>query len=47
MLPNTLDYRDLPGALQHMLERRRSTVAQALPRRSFLKLTGPSGWIVS
>ncbi|MGO7018046.1 molybdopterin cofactor-binding domain-containing protein [Rhizobium leguminosarum] len=39
MLPN-MDYSELPRALQHMLERGRSTAVQALPRRSFLKLTG-------
>ncbi|WP_292492243.1 xanthine dehydrogenase family protein molybdopterin-binding subunit [Mesorhizobium sp.] len=43
MLSNTLDYRDLPRALQHMLERGQSKVARGLPRRSFLKLTGALG----
>ncbi|MDF3218049.1 xanthine dehydrogenase family protein molybdopterin-binding subunit [Mesorhizobium sp. M7A.F.Ca.CA.001.09.2.1] len=42
MFPN-MDHRELPRALQHMLERGRSTAAQALPRRSFLKLTGALG----
>ncbi|MFW8604614.1 molybdopterin cofactor-binding domain-containing protein [Rhizobium beringeri] len=45
MLPN-IDYSELPRALQHMLERGRSTPVQALPRRSFLKLTGTLGLAV-
>ncbi|WSH62812.1 xanthine dehydrogenase family protein molybdopterin-binding subunit [Rhizobium ruizarguesonis] len=45
MLPN-MDYSELPRALQHMLERGRSTPVQALPRRSFLKLTGTLGLAV-
>lgn len=45
MLPN-IDYRELPRALQHMLERGRSTPVRALPRRSFLKLTGTLGLAV-
>lgn len=45
MLPN-MDYSELPRALQHMLERGRSTAVQALPRRSFLKLTGALGLAV-
>jgi isoquinoline 1-oxidoreductase subunit beta len=42
MLPN-IDYSELPRALQHMLERGRSTTNHALARRSFLKLTGGLG----
>jgi isoquinoline 1-oxidoreductase beta subunit len=42
MLPN-IDYSELPRALQHMLERGRSTTNHALPRRNFLKLTGAFG----
>ncbi|CAN7208715.1 xanthine dehydrogenase family protein molybdopterin-binding subunit [Phyllobacterium sp. LjRoot231] len=45
MLPN-IDYSELPRALQHMLERGRSTTAQALPRRSFLKMAGGFGLAV-
>ncbi|CAH2402808.1 xanthine dehydrogenase family protein molybdopterin-binding subunit [Mesorhizobium ventifaucium] len=39
MFPN-IDHKELPRALQHIMERGRSTTAQAMPRRSFLKLTG-------
>ncbi|MER8440564.1 xanthine dehydrogenase family protein molybdopterin-binding subunit [Mesorhizobium sp. M1312] len=42
MFPN-IDHKELPRVLQHMLERGQSTAAQALPRRSFLKLTGALG----
>ncbi|UIY28470.1 molybdopterin-dependent oxidoreductase [Neorhizobium galegae] len=43
MLPN-IDYSELPRALQHMLERGRSTIAPAMPRRSFLKNDGSLGF---
>lgn len=42
MLPN-MDHKELPRALQHMLERGQPAVARVLPRRSFLKLTGALG----
>jgi isoquinoline 1-oxidoreductase beta subunit len=43
MLPNT-DYRELPRALQHLLDRDQpDEVAATLPRRSFLKLAGAGG----
>ena len=45
MLPN-IDYRELPRALQHMLERdqaAQTNPAATLPRRSFLKLAGAGG----
>lgn len=45
MLPN-LDYSELPRVLQHILERSRPKVSNALPRRSFLKLTGGLGLAV-
>ena len=42
MLPN-IDYREMPRALQHMLERDRTDATATLPRRSFLKLAGAGG----
>ncbi|CAM3762413.1 xanthine dehydrogenase family protein molybdopterin-binding subunit [Polaromonas hydrogenivorans] len=42
MLPH-IDYRELPRALQHMLERDRIDACATLPRRSFLKLAGAGG----
>lgn len=45
MFPN-MDHKELPRALQHIMERGRSTTAQAMPRRSFLKLTGALGLAV-
>ncbi|WP_287285434.1 molybdopterin cofactor-binding domain-containing protein [Mesorhizobium sp.] len=45
MFPN-MDHKELPRALQHILERGRSTTVQAMPRRSFLKLTGTLGLAV-
>ncbi|HSV36060.1 MAG TPA: xanthine dehydrogenase family protein molybdopterin-binding subunit [Ramlibacter sp.] len=41
MLP-AIDYRELPRALQHMLERDQPDEAVSLPRRSFLKMAGAS-----
>lgn len=45
MMPIAIDPRDLPRALQHMLERDQAdtTTAAALPRRSFLKMAGIGG----
>lgn len=43
MLPN-IDYSELPHALQHMMTRDRKEYLAALPRRSFLKLVGVSGF---
>ncbi len=45
MFPN-MDHKELPRALQHIMERGRSTTVQAMPRRSFLKLTGTLGLAV-
>jgi isoquinoline 1-oxidoreductase subunit beta len=42
MLRN-IEYRELPLALQHMLERDQPDQAATLPRRSFLKLVGAGG----
>jgi len=42
MLPN-VDYRDMPRALQHLLERDPNDAAPVLPRRTFLKLAGSVG----
>ncbi len=42
MLPN-VDYRDMPRALQHLLEREQNDAAPLLPRRTFLKLAGSIG----
>lgn len=42
MLPNT-DYREMPRALEYMLERDQPGEAVVLPRRSFLKMAGASG----
>ncbi|TIM12418.1 MAG: xanthine dehydrogenase family protein molybdopterin-binding subunit [Mesorhizobium sp.] len=45
MFPN-MDHEELPRALQYIMERGRSTTVQAMPRRSFLKLTGTLGLAV-
>ncbi|EJL94043.1 aerobic-type carbon monoxide dehydrogenase, large subunit CoxL/CutL-like protein [Herbaspirillum sp. CF444] len=42
MLPN-VDYRDMPRALQHLLEREQNDAAPLLRRRTFLKLAGSIG----
>ncbi|HSV53475.1 MAG TPA: xanthine dehydrogenase family protein molybdopterin-binding subunit [Burkholderiaceae bacterium] len=42
MLPN-INIRELPRALQHMLERDQPDEASTLPRRSFLKMASASG----
>eukprot|EP01137_Pigoraptor_chileana_P003934 Opistho-2@44874 len=42
MLPH-IDYREMPRALQHLLERDRADQPATLPRRSFLKLAGAGG----
>ncbi|ROZ74354.1 xanthine dehydrogenase family protein molybdopterin-binding subunit [Ramlibacter sp. WS9] len=42
MLPN-IDYRELPRALQHMMDREQPDEAGTLQRRSFLKMAGASG----
>ncbi len=38
-----IDHRELPRALQHLLERDQADGAATLPRRSFLKLAGAGG----
>ena len=45
MMPIAIDPRDLPRALQHMLERDQAdtNTAATLPRRSFLKMAGIGG----
>jgi isoquinoline 1-oxidoreductase subunit beta len=43
---HTIAPHDLPRALQHLLERDQKTDTAALPRRSFLKLAGASGFAI-
>ncbi|KQV88780.1 xanthine dehydrogenase family protein molybdopterin-binding subunit [Rhizobacter sp. Root1221] len=43
-MSRNIEYRELPLALQHMLDREQSGQATTLPRRSFLKLAGAGGF---